>query len=316
MISMLRQRTSDDHNTGRVFHFPRPFFNLNITSGWHWGPISIQYLQSAVVSLGICVKGMTETAIELIWSHPDLLALSPGKHHVFLSAALRDLYDFYDFGKDISRTRILIERASSTINADCSDRCKIGGRRKNLASRKTTGLQFSTWTTFLLALCQLMMLRENRPTSNRKGISILLELFLQHGADPHVVFIGYSFTTPTDNTGATRPKGPFYTDLLGMMTFMKLVPTTLTVDMLHVAHHKQRQGWLRRSLGDFPWVGRQTQPAYENMSPFDDKIVDNFVPLLITPYESLASISWETLQETADWIYEQGSENFQFSFEV
>lgn len=316
MISMLRQTTSYDHNGELVFHFPRPLFDLNVAPGWHWGPIPIRDVQSAVVSYGICVEGMTETAIELIWSHPDLLALSPGKHHVFLSAALRDLYDVYAFGMDISRTRILIGGASPLINADCTDRCKIGRRRQNHASRKTVGLQFSTWTAFLLALSQLMILGGNRIISNRMGISTLLQLFLQHGADPHVVFIGYSFAAPTDNTGATQPKGPFYTDLLGMMTFMKLVPTKLTVDMLNVAHQKQRQGWLRRSLGDFPWVGRQTQPAYEKMSPFDDKIGDNFVPLSITPYDSLASVSWETLQETADWIYEQGSENFQFSFDV
>lgn len=316
MISMLRQTTSYDHNGGRVFHFPRPLFNLNVVTGWHWGPIPIRNLRSAVVSHGICVQGITETAIELISSHPDLLALSPKKHHIFLSAALRDLYDSYAFGDDISRTRILIERASSSINADCSERCRIGRRRKNLASRKTIGLQFSTWTAFLLALSQLMIFGKSRTTSNRTGISTLLELFLQHGADPHVVFIGYSFATSTDNTGATRPKGPFYIDLFGMMTFLKLVPTKLTVDMLNIAHQKQRQGWLRRSLGDFPWVGRQTQPAYENLSPFDDKIGENFVPLSIFPYESLASVSWETLQETADWIYEQGSEGIEFSFDV
>lgn len=316
MISMLRQTTSYDHNGEHVFHFPRPLFDLNVAPGWHWGPIPIRDVQSAVISYGICVEGLTETAIEIISSHPDLLALSPRKSHVFLSAALRDLYDFYTFGKDVSRTRILIERASSSINTACSDRCKIGRRRQNHASRKTIGLQFSTWTAFLLALSQLMILGGHRTTSNLTGISILLELFLQHGADPHVVFIGYSFATPTDKTGATQPKGPFYTDILGMMTFMKLVPTKLTVDMLNVAHQKQRQGWLQRSLGDLPWVGRQTQPAYETMSPFDDKIGDDFVPLSIIPYDSLASVSWETLQETADWIYEQGSENFQFSFDV
>lgn len=313
MISMLRQMTSYDHNGGSVFHFPSPFFNL--VTDCHWGFIPIRDVQSAVISYGISVKGMTETAIEFISSHPDLLALSPGKHHVFLSAALRDLYDVYAFGNDIIRTRILIERASSSINADCSDRCKIG-RRQNHASRKTIGLQFSTWTAFLLALSQLIIVGGHRACSNRTGISTLLELFLQHGADPHVAFVGYSFATPTDITGATRPEGPFHTDLLGMMTFLKLVPTKLTVDLLNDAHQKQRQGWLRRSLGDFPWLGRQTQPAYEKLSPFDDKIGNKFFPLSITPYESLASVPWETLQETADWIYEQGSENFQFSFEV
>lgn len=316
MISMLRQTTSYGRNGGRVFQFPRPLFSLNVVTGWQWGPIPIRNLQSAIVSHGICVEGITETAIELLSSHPDLLALSPGKHHVFLSAVLRDLYDVDAFGKDISRTRTLIERASSSINADCSDRCKIGMRKKNLASRRIIGLQFSTWTAFLLALSQLMIFGKSRTTSNRTGISALVELFLQHGADPHVVFIGYSFATPIDNASATRPKGPFYTDLLGMMTFLKLMPTKLTMDMLNVAHQKQRQGWLRRSLGDFLWVGRQTQPAYENMSKFDDKIDDDFVPLLITPYDSLASVSWEVLHETADWITEHGRESFQFSFDV
>lgn len=313
MISMLRQTTSYDHNGGRVFRFPRPLFYLG--TDYYWGPIPTRDVRAAVVSYGICIKGMTETAIELISSHPDLLALSPGKHHVFLSAALRDLYDVYDFGNDISRTRILIERASSSINADCSDRCKMG-RRGDSEGRKTIGLQFSTWTAFLLALSQLMIFEILETPSNCTGISALLELFLQHGADPHVVFIGYNFATPTDNTDATRTKGPFYTDLLGMMKFLKLVPTKATMDMLNVAPQKQHHGWIRRSLGDFPWVARQKQPAYEKMSPLEDKIGDNFIPLSIIPCESLASISWGTLQETADWIHEQGSEDFEFSFDV
>lgn len=316
MMSMMRQTIEQDSKGEPACEFPMPLFDLNVTTDGWWGPISTRGVPSAVISYSICVEGMAETAFELVSRHPDLLVLSPGKHHIFLSAALRDLYDAYGFGKDISRTHILIERASSTINADCSGRCKISEKNKGFARRKTLGLQFSTWTTFLLALSQLMIQGKPESPSNLTGISTLLELFLQHGADPHVVLIGYSFATPTDSVGPVPPKGPFYMDLLGMMTIWRLVPTKPTENVLNFARQKQRRGWLRRSLGEFPWVGRQTQNAYEKMARFDENMGGNFIPLSITPYGSLASVSWEALHETADWISEYGSNNFTFSFDV
>ncbi|KAG6358210.1 hypothetical protein INS49_014094 [Diaporthe citri] len=316
MISMLRQTIENDSKGAPACEFPKPLFDLNVTTGCWWGPISTQDVQSAVVCYSICVEGMAETAFELVSRHPDLLVLSPGKHHVFLSAALRDLYDAYGFGKDISRTHVLIERASSSINADCSGRCKISEKNKGFARRKTLGLQFSTWTAFLLALSQLMMFGKPESPSNLTGISTLLELFLQHGADPHVLFIGYSFATPTDDVTPAQPKGPLYMDLLGMMTIWRLLPTKLTQNVLNVARQKQRQGWIRRLLGELPWLGRQTQNAYEKMSRLDESISGDFIPLSITSCGSLASVSWDALHETADWISEYGSNNFTFSFDV
>lgn len=317
MISMLRQTFEHDHNGGRAYIFPRPVFDLEDVPCWHWGPIATRFVDSAVVSYGICIEGLTETAIEVISNHPELLELSPGKHHLFLSAALRDLYDVY-LGIDISRTRMLIERASSSINADCSERCKIGELDEDIARRQIIGLQFSTWTTFLLALSQLMGPSQPSFRNNLTGtrVATLLDLFLQHGADPDVVFIGYSFATPTDDVGTTRPKGPLYMDLLEMMTFWKLAPTKSTEHMLNFARHKQRQGWLRRSLSQFAWVGRRTQVAYERMSQFDNNCGGDFIPLSIIPRGSLESVSWEALQDIADWVFEHGSENFEFSFYV
>lgn len=316
MMSMMRQTIEQNSEREPACEFPMPLFDLNvITDGW-WGPISTRGVHSAIVSYSICVEGMAETAFELVSRHPDLLVLSPGTHHVFLSAALRDLYDAYSFGKDISRTHVLIDRASSSINVDCSGRCKISEKSKGFARRKTLDLRFNTWTAFLLALSQLMMRGKPISPSSLTGISSLLELFLQHGADPHVVFIGYSFATPPDDVDPVQPTGPLYIDLLGMMTIWRLVPTKLTETVLNVARQKQRRGWLRRSLGEFPWVGRQTQNAYEKMSLFDERIGGDFIPLFITPYGSLASVSWEALHETADWISEYGSKNFTFSFDV
>lgn len=316
MMSMMRQTVEQGSEGEPPCEFPMPLLNLNVITGCWWGPISAQSVDSAVISYSICVEGVTETAFELVSRHPDLLVPSPGKHHVFLSAALRDLYDAYGFGKDISRTHVLIERASSSINADYSGICKISEKNKGFARRKTLGLRFSTWTAFLLALSQLMMLGEPEFPSNLAGISTLLELFLQHGADPHVIFIGYSFSTPTDDVDSVQPKGPFYMDLLGMITIWKLVPTELTENMLNVARQKRRRGWLRRSLGEFLWVGRQTQNAYEKMSRFDEDTGSGFIPLSITPHDNLACFSWEALKESADWISEYGSNNFTFSFDV
>lgn len=317
MISMLRQTLEQDHNKGPSCYLPMPLFTLQAMACCRKGLISIQSVQSAVVSFAICANGMTETAFELVSRHPDLLVLSPGTHHVFLSATLRDLYDAYEFGMDISRTHILIERASSSINADCSKRCKIGEKKENFAERKTLGLQFSTWTAFLLHLSQLMTFWTPTSPSNLTGISTLLELFLQHGAEPHVIFIGYSFAAPADEIDPVPPKGPLYMDLLGMMTIWRLVPTKLTENVLKVARQKQQgRGWLRRSLIDFPLVGRQTQYAFEKMSQFDENIAGDFIPLSITPYSSLESVPWEALHETADWISECGSRNIEFSFDV
>lgn len=316
MMSMLRQTIDQNSNGVPACEFPGPFFDLDVITSCWWGPISTRAVQSAVVSYSICLEGMTENAFELVSRHPDLLVLSPGKHHVFLSAALRDLYDAFGFGKDISRTHVLIDRASSLINADCSGRCKINEKNRSFGRRKTLGLQFSTWTAFLLALSQLMTRGKPRSPSNLTGISALLELFLKHGANPDVIFIGYSFATPTDDLDPVPPKGPFYMDLLGMMTIWRLSPTKVTENVLNVARQKQRRGWLRRSLGEFPWVGRQTQNAHDKMSQLDENIGGDFIPLSISPYGSLASVSWEALRETADWICEYGSNNFTFSVDV
>ncbi|KAH8753622.1 hypothetical protein F5883DRAFT_574719 [Diaporthe sp. PMI_573] len=316
LISMLRQTAEQYDNGGPTSQFPRPVFCLNDTPGWHWGAIPAQNLQSAVVSHGICAYGMAETAFQLVSRHPSLIELSPGQHHIFLSAALADLYKAYSFGDDISRAGALIEQASSSINTDCSERCKIRLRDDPLSSRKSLGLRFSTWGAFLLALSQLMRLVKPRTPSNLAAISKLLDLFLQNGADPRMIFIGHSFATSTVDMAPTKPKGPLYIDLLDMMMLWRLVPTESTRNILNVARQKEHRGWLRRTLSEFSWAGRQTQDAYEKMSPFDDKVDGEFVPLSVTPYDNLASVSWEVLQENTDWISEQDRNKVEFSFYV
>lgn len=315
LISMFRQTAEQSHSPS--CYFPRPFFFLGAEPIWDWEAIPTRNLQSAIVSHSICCTGMTQTVLELLFRHPDLLVLSPGNHHVFLSAALRDLYDSFILGEGISRTPILIERASPSINADCSERCKIKEMDAfDLEDRKTLGTRFSTWGAFLLALSQLVRLERPGERRSVTGVSTLLELFLRHGADPLVVFVGYSFTTTSGEGVATQPQGPLYMDLLGMMNLWRIVPTEPTRSILIAAAQKQRRGWFSRSLGEFPWMGRRTREPFEKMAQFDDRVGGEFIPLSIIPCENLASVSRETLRETANWISERGSWNVDFIVEI
>lgn len=242
--------------------------------------------------------------------------LSPGNHHVFLSAALRDLYDSFILGEGISRTPVLIERASPSINADCSERCKIKKMDAfDLEDRKTLGTRFSTWGAFLLALSQLVRLERPGERRGMTGVSTLLELFLRHGADPLVIFVGYRFIPLSDDGVVTQRQGPLYMDLLGMMNLWRIVPTEPTRSILNAAAQKQRRGWFSRSLVGFPWVGRHTQDPFEKMAPLDDRVGGDFIPLSIIPRENLAFVSWEALHETAKWISER-SWNVDFVLEV
>lgn len=292
MTSMLRQTADQYHNGETTCYFPRLFFCEEALPWEERGRVATQHLQAAVISYSISVGGMTETAIELASRHPNLLVLSSGKPHVFLSAALRDLYDSYHYCQDPRITPTLMKRAAKIINADCSKRCKIGvmhSRRKDLDQ------QISTWAVLLLALSQLMRIGKPETSSNISGISRLIELFLQHGADPSVIFIGYSFEK--DDMGPTEPRGPLYMDLLGMLTLWKLAPTESTRDTLNVALQKQRQGYMK-------------------MSPFSKTMGGDFVPFSIIPYDNLASVSWKDLEETATWVSNHGARKFVFSFDV
>lgn len=308
MTSMLREAVAKTHNHGSTSKFLRPRFRLNaqgVLPDRDLVPIATECLHSAVVSYSMCRIGMTETVFELASRQPNILVPSPGSH-VFLSAALTDLSDVFNFGQDARRTRSLIGQASSSINADCSELCKIGGWERTIP-----GPRVSTWSAFLLALSQLLGTRKPNTKSNLAGISTQLELFLKHGADPNVIFIGYQYsleasTNDVESLAPPLPQGPLYADLLDMITFWRLVPTNFTLNMLNVARQQQRGGWLHRSLHGFPWVGRQVQDAYKRMSPLDDNTGGHFFPLSISTYGSLGSISWEALHETASWISEHG----------
>lgn len=314
LISMFRQTAEQSHSP--TCYFPRPFFFLGAEPIWDWEAIPTRNLQSAIVSHSICCTGMKQTVLELLPRHTDLLVLSPGSDHVFLSAALRDLHDSFILGQGISRTPMLIERASPSINADCSERCKIKEMDAfDLEDRKTLGSRFSTWGAFLLALSQLVRLERPGERRSITGVSALLELFLRHGAHPLVIFVGYRFTPQSDEGVVTRPQGPLYMDLLSMMNLWRIVPTELTRSIINAAAQEERGGWFSRSLGVFPWVGRHTQDPFEKMAPFDNSIGGDFIPLSIIPRENLASVSWEALHETADWISGR-SWNVDFVLEV
>lgn len=314
LISMFQQTAEQSHSPS--CYFPRPFFFLGAEPIWDWEAIPTRNLQSAIVSHSICCTGMKQTVLELLFRHTDLLVLSPGNHHVFLSAALRDLYDSFILGEGISRTPILIERASPSINADCSERCKIKEMDAfDLEDRKTLGTRFSTWGAFLLALSQLVRLESPGERRSITGVSTLLELFLRNGADPLVIFVGYRFIPLSDEGVFTHPQGPLYMDLLGMMNLWRIVPTEPTRSILNAAAQKQCQGWFRRSLVGFPWVGKHTQDPFEKMTPLDDRVGGGFIPLSIIPRENLESVSWEALHETAKWISER-SWNVDFVLEV
>lgn len=311
MVTMLQQ-AADLYHDG-AYLFPKTGFNT-----WNRETIPSRHLASAIVSCGLG-EGITETAFEMVSRRPTLLKAYSGTPHVFLSAALRDLYDAFHWGEDITRTQILIEQASSSLNADCSDRCKIRNERETVLQEqgRTLASPWTTWTSFLLALSDLMRpgklgypYTRGYATCNLTGISKLIDLFLGHGAQPSVIFIGYSFspTLPADNTARAQPNGPFYVDLLSMMNLWKLVPTTTTRQILSDA---QRNHWIRQSLSWIPWQRRQTEKAHENRLPFgeSDSAGRDFVPLRIVPRDNVASTSVEDLQEIVDWISYEGSRN-------
>lgn len=307
MISMLQQISERHQNGNPVCQFYWPSHQLSVPSkSTRSGSISTHNLPSAVISYGISWYGLIETAIDLASKHRDLLVLSPGKSLIFLSSALEDLYDAYFLRGNISRTQSLIKQASSSINSDCSERLKISLKREVSADKRSLGLQFTVWTAFLLALSELIRVCHARAPSNFSRVCTLLDLFLQHGADPHVIFIGYSFATSTEDMKPTPPQGPFYMDLLDMMLFWRLPPTESTQNMLKLAREKQQQSWFRRSMAQFPWMSRRAEDLYAKMTPFNDRFGHGFVPLSIIPYNNLTSLSWEALQGAMDLISEHG----------
>lgn len=312
MVSMFQQ-TADLYYDGSL-----PFDGL-LAFGLHHPDhrdfyfkfVPSRQMVSVVVTLIVNFTRTTETTLGMVSRHQDLLKPYPGTPDIFLSAALTDLRDAFFFGKDITRTQPLIEQASPTINADCSEKCKIKDIEEHYGNFRTLAPPWTTWTSFLLALSQVMRRGKPESPSNQTGISKLIDLFLEHGAQPSVTFIGYNFSPnpPADDMAPTQPKGPFYMDLLSMMKLWRLVPTASTRQILSGASRNQNRDWIRQSLGWIPWRRRQTEKAYEIRLPVheSDKACGDFVPLRIISPDTEASTSLEDLQETVEWISRRGS---------